>query len=1712
MYGAYAKNRELVLRNQSKQPSKASQKEYLNQFSVEVYEEIGLDINKEYIRLRKFKGYIKLLLFYVYTFRLRASFHHYEEQVHQMRLAVLRAAAQRVYCAIKCSLFWRAVQRREELKRNQANREADNERAFQLLVAQCANKIRNGVRKYTAMKVVRRMLGKRRAATLIQKRARGIQGRRKAHAVLLMFQYIFRNATVIQCAARKRLAVRRVTLYRKLNFVKNWLAHVQQRKLASQEGLFLAGAEAFIARAYRTHVIRGKLKKLVHWNHFAKAITMQRVLRGYLTRRVTTKALKAMRVRRKLELLSALIIQRFVRGLRARLRYRKLVTKKKEMRKLKLEAKMKRLRHVNVGKLTPWMLLGALLYKAKPFKHIRLNKKATKIQRVWRGHHGRNRAFIVRIQQAIAKINRRYRLHTRSATKIQKVFRGNDRKKHRAARFIVRIQSIWRLHKSCRRVIRLKKLNKDAGVLTRLLFRAIKRHKFRVKFQRLQRLKKFVIAIQCFARRFLSKLKVYRVKTRLRSEGERNDFLTSRENDLASTVQLRVLVDTMTRTIGQRYGPQCFSSTECPCFGPVQAIFVLAACGKGKSDALLLGTNKVDAISMSKFVHRIQDLMVDGTETNARLKTLRRTKSVTTIHTLLKNQFDLALLDQIDRGHWVLPEGRTKLNSTEVDLLFGKSVTDHAAGNVLPYADFLECIYKIANVHYADRNLSLSASMLLMGEADDQVYDPNAVLPPLPQEGQQRSRPGSPGTVPGIAAPRSTMRSTVRVVRGRKTMTSGQLRYDPQELLSGPSVDFRLVLVLNMLQSFRDEPWLQPVLVWLDLESKARIGVFVIRMQNMVRIRQARAVKGLLMEKRAAKIELQRLSRFAVRIQAVMRRYVYRNRVAHMAQRMIFEYIPHLGEPYWYNPKTLAKSWIKPKVLRHLECFSIAMPEEGLENVISCCYCSKTAEVNCVQCEDSMCKVCYNSMHCKGNRRQHSSQKIPMCSFCKFQVATKSCLTCVLAVPSKSSMKYNMKQSDRGTYCDTCFSHEHDLNERVLEGHASRKKGIKIMLNYSHEAYLVKQYIHQRILTNHKYDQLVQPCEECRCRSSSWRCIDCQQVYCSKCLVGLHSMGGPFGRHTAELLPYYTTDMHVSLQKDFNAQFVQRKLEKLNRVAATQRDERQYHSAIAIQAWYRMIFYGRLGRRKMKKVRKIQRIAFAARKRDQSLRNSVPYRVANVFACAPALRTDTREETALRKVNIFRRQLAREYIWKNMDDWGHYRVSSSKPRKGVPRRGFATGSVEELIDQAQNGGYRMPGRVMVRPGERLLETSCDLTKHLKPGELVRICNRLFGVIKVSSDSVKLNRNWRGVEPADGEVMYRVPTYRNEPDRLSFRLRYTAYSLTVANPISQAYFHTHRWYYRRWVQYAVGVAVLCKKNKQFDDLAEWKVFIDACNEQVTWAGSFLSNTDAMVDLSTIEMPNEDEMAGERRRSRRERRGGDEDGYNSLSDEDEGSDMGDMRPSSGDRQKPSSRQSRRSGRSVHVGDGMEMEDEDGNEYESDDFQQEGEQKGGESKEPRRGGRRGSNDVDGFSSERPMSRESGRPMSRGQTPEQGGSAKLSKRTKKKKLTDSGRPPGVQWYATVEETMARREREDKMSNQELALEAVEWKECVDIMTENIYYLNVLSNEMMTTAPRSVVAKRQLEFENSKNKKNYDEAQRRIQRFELTTKNRLLITGGRKK
>ena len=781
-----------------------------------------------------------------------------------------------------------------------------------------------------------------------------------------------------------------------------------------------------------------------------------------------------------------------------------------------------------------------------------------------------------------------------------------------------------------------------------------------------------------------------------------------------------------------------------------------------------------------------------------------------------------------------------------------------------------------------------------------------------------------------------------------------------------------------------------------------------------------------------------------------------------------------------------------------------------------------------------MCRVCYDSMHCKGARLKHRSTKIPHCAYCKFQVATKACLTCIITDPARGTMRESVLEADRGHYCDTCFIHEHDSGEKALNLHKQRRKDLKNILAYSSQAYLVNQYLHQRIITSHHFEDMVQSCEECNSRSSTWRFQDCNQVYCSSCLVGLHSMGGPFARHKAELLPYFTPEMHISFKKDINKQLFRLKMDKLNKIEKARRTKHLFTCAVKIQAWWRMLMYGHLGRKEMKRRRRKQRIAYKAYKRDTlEVRNTSAYRFQALFGRAPPLPSDNKEDVALRNLNIFRKYAARTFIHENKEDWGYYRVSRTKPQKGIPKTGFAWGTTEELLEQATLGGYRVPGRVMVVPGEQVFNTTCDLTRVLHVGERVRIRNRLFGVVKITPTSIRVNRYWRAGDDnarpeEEGELMYRAPMYLDEPRRGEYNRKYHLYSLLVENPISQTGVVAYRWYSARMLRFALYMVRANKRNGLREEEQSWRAASVRYADAVRHADSLLSTSDQMKPLYGTERvywkspPLEDDaltlgLKKHHHKGLLEKLEEAQDDISALLDEDEFSedswgDEGELRP------KSASQPQRGVIKNNRVVPMDESSRESGFEPSAklDETSLTGSLEGSTTSSKL--------DILSIVSNKLFNTEERKAVKaaadalyeqeKGEQPKAAADFETIQQQRKDKKNKKGKfvKPDEPWYASAEQLDARAEREDKMTLHELALEADDWKECVDIMTENIYFQNVKTNELFSTVPRAVAAKRQLEFENSKNKKNYDDAQKRIQKLEDIIKNRKLITGGRKK
>lgn len=211
----------------------------------------------------------------------------------------------------------------------------------------------------------------------------------------------------------------------------------------------------------------------------------------------------------------------------------------------------------------------------------------------------------------------------------------------------------------------------------------------------------------------------------------------------------------------------------------------------------------------------------------------------------------------------------------------------------------------------------------------------------------------------------------------------------------------------------------------------------------------------------------------SVYLQRICRGFVYRVRAMRRAQLLIRKYIPVDGQSYFYNPITRVSSYEKPKILGRYDCLVISMPPQGLEFVIPCNTCMSPAEVNCQQCDESMCKSCFGNLHCKGSRRSHRHEKIPMCSYCRFQMATKTCVTCFMRKPKPGSVQ-ELITEDRGLFCDTCFCFMHDEHEQALQDKPIEEKTAALLVaEQTRQAFLVGQSIHQQVVTTHNFAHMV---------------------------------------------------------------------------------------------------------------------------------------------------------------------------------------------------------------------------------------------------------------------------------------------------------------------------------------------------------------------------------------------------------------------------------------------------------------------------------------------------------------------------------------------------------------------------------------------------------------------------------------------------------------
>nr|CCA24585.1 conserved hypothetical protein [Albugo laibachii Nc14] len=260
------------------------------------------------------------------------------------------------------------------------------------------------------------------------------------------------------------------------------------------------------------------------------------------------------------------------------------------------------------------------------------------------------------------------------------------------------------------------------------------------------------------------------------------------------------------------------------------------------------------------------------------------------------------------------------------------------------------------------------------------------------------------------------------------------------------------------------------------------------------------------------------------------------------------------------------------------------------------------AQVYCLQCEDVMCKACFRRDH--GTRiafNHHQPKMLKLCCNCENQIATRECLICA---------------DGKTSFCDTCFCFLHTSLKSAHEGAENRSD--------------TKQ--------KHPFRGYVVMCVECGERTGQWKCDDCDDLYCKRCLTVSH---GKLYRldHSVHQVNYVAVIASQNLadrkgkvkEKEL---IYQKKLSRLHEVAKY-RERKQNLAATCIQAAIRTF----LTRKRAKLYRRlINRTIVAKRNRlsDERIRTSLIYKIRYTFGLASLLKSDTQKERETQQTRFSR--------------------------------------------------------------------------------------------------------------------------------------------------------------------------------------------------------------------------------------------------------------------------------------------------------------------------------------------------------------------------------------------------------------------------------------------------------------------------------------------
>lgn len=444
--------------------------------------------------------------------------------------------------------------------------------------------------------------------------------------------------------------------------------------------------------------------------------------------------------------------------------------------------------------------------------------------------------------------------------------------------------------------------------------------------------------------------------------------------------------------------------------------------------------------------------------------------------------------------------------------------------------------------------------------------------------------------------------------------------------------------------------------------------------QRMARRRQDR-LDGLLMKANlfhAARMVA--MHRAAVLIQQLARSLLAKRAMRRRMQQVYEKYVdPTWGLPYWLNPRTGFSTWQKPRELSQEDVCVEAVPFPAPELTIRiACQgkpeCPVCAEWFCVDCDEFFCRDCLRGVHKEPQRRAsvileaksadldavaivkpHEKEHISRCGLCRFQIASRKCLQCVLpARPRRTDSVVGAGAAGGGTKAAL-------LPSKGSTSDVFDAEAVEIEDEKQREALFCDvcfAFQHRRgTLQAHKSTTLLEMCSECQPkddgeapisalptwpRAVQFECQTCPDHprVCGQCALSRHPVEA-CGELT--VIPFETLAMKARAKR-LREEAEARDRADVEKCRLRALQAKQEHCAQQIQRFWRDRAPILNARRLRRDREKAKRAFWEQRQRDLRTQHQIPYRLRNVVGRAAPLPTDSVAMQRMRRMNALQRR------------------------------------------------------------------------------------------------------------------------------------------------------------------------------------------------------------------------------------------------------------------------------------------------------------------------------------------------------------------------------------------------------------------------------------------------------------------------------------------